>query len=401
MMNNVTSTDLSKQNIIEIPTHSIRTDTSWLILSDNKIRQVPREIKNLRYLTRLALNDNRIEEIDPAIGECLGISWMDLTRNRLKNLPNEFKHLVKLTGLGLSENEFEEIPESVYALRNLRKFGFFSNKITRISPEIRHLHSLVKVDLSNNQLESIPEEFCSLRNISWLNLSNNKLKQLPAKINKMMRLEELGLGTNELIELPDMSCLHRLRILPVFKNRLLRIHPSLFTLQSIEKLDFSDNFISEFPVDALTCLPLRYLNLRNNQISHISSFELNDRILSGINILDISDNLLRFLPFRLFKSFSETTTIRLGNNPYEKVNDLLPSQPSLLQICFTKILNRNTKVDPWIDNIFKKKYTCDYCRSEFVLDPILAYFHSYLDADHRFVIEKVLCSNGCRRKCSE
>lgn len=400
-MSGIASADFSKQGLTEVPIPQIRTDTSWLILSDNKIKHVPQGIRSLRYLTRLALNDNRIESIDPAIGLCLGVSWIDLTRNKLRTLPKELGYLTKITGLGLSENEFEDIPECVYKLKNLRKFGFFSNRITRISPAIQNLQCLIKVDLSNNQLEYLPDEFCQLRNISWLNLSNNRLRKLPAGINRLTRLEELGLGTNELTDLPDFSSLTRLRIFPIFKNRLSRIHPSLFSLPSIEKLDFSDNFISEFPVMALHCSSLRYLNLRNNYINNISSFHLQERILSPINMLDISENNLKYLPYRLFKAFSETTTIRLGDNPYERLPDVLPRQPSLLQICFSKILSKNEKVDPWIENIFKHKHICDYCRSAFVVDPIMTYCHSYLDSNHRFVIEKILCSVRCRRRCSE
>lgn len=395
-MAEVYSIDLSRQDIADIPLNKIRNDINWLILSDNRIKSVPKEIKNLKNLTRLALNDNRIERVDKEIGSVGTLSWLDLTRNRLKDLPIEMGQLTRITGLGLSENEFEAIPECVYKLKNLRKFGFFSNRIMRISPEIKNLRNLVKVDLSNNNLEAIPEELCTLINISWLNLSNNKLKCIPPQINKLTKLEELGLGMNEIEELPDMSALKKLRILPVFKNKLKKIHPSLLELKTIEKLDFSDNFISEFPFFALKNPTLRYLNLRNNKIEHISSFEFGDD-LSGINMLDLSENLLKYLPYKLFKSFKETTTIRLGSNPYEHHPSVIPSQQSLMNICFTKILNKRGKIDPWISNIFKKQISCDYCKCSFVVEALLYYDYSYLDTDCQFVLEKTLCSVRCLR----
>lgn len=396
-MTEISTVDLSKQGLTEIPFVKIKSDVNWLILSDNRIKKIASEIRNLKNLTRLALNDNRIEEIDGNIGECIGLSWMDLTRNKLKDLPPEIGVLTRISGLGLSENEFEAIPECIYRLKNLRKFGFFSNKIRFVSPEIRNLKNLVKLDLSNNKLESIPSEFCTLTNLSWLNLSNNKLKRLPSEINNLKKLEELGLGMNELEELPNMSNLNSLRILPVFKNKLKKIHSSLFSLKSIEKLDFSDNEITEFPYFALYNASLRYLNMRNNRIDQIFSTEIVDT-LSTITMIDISENKLSYIPFKFFKSFGPHTTIRLGSNPYVKKTPVIPDDQSLLQICFTKIINEKNKVDPWLNRLFQTRYTCDFCKCNFVVEPCFSYNFTHLDSEHQFVIEKMLCSVRCLRK---
>ncbi|KAI5168434.1 hypothetical protein PAEPH01_0126 [Pancytospora epiphaga] len=395
-MTEVLSTDLSRKGLCEIPMAKIKTDTEWLILSDNKLKKISREIRHLQNLSRLALNDNQIDEIEPEISACTGITWIDLTRNRLKALPETMGELTRISGLGLSENEFETIPECVYKFKNLRKFGFFSNKIASISPSIRNLRNLVKVDLSNNRLESLPDEFCLLVNISWLNLSNNRLKSLPLGITRLTKLEELGLGTNNLTELPDISTLSRLRILPVFKNKIKTVHPSICRLKSIEKLDFSDNQITEFPSEAIYNPTLKYLNLRNNQISKISPFIFNGCI-SSITMIDVSENKLKYLPYKLFKTFREITTVRLGLNAYECMAPVIPSQQSLMQICFTRILHKNYAVDPWINNIFKRQNVCDYCKASFVTDPYFFYAISYLDNDYQFVVEKMLCSSRCMR----
>lgn len=397
-MTEICTLELSKQGLGDIPFNKIKTDVNWLILSDNKIKKVPGEIKFLKNLNRLALNDNRIEEIDKSIGECIALSWMDLTRNRLRELPTELGLLTRISGLGLSENLFETIPECVYRLKNLRKFGFFSNKITHVSPDIQNLRNLVKLDLSNNKIEFIPPEFCLLVNLSWLNLSNNRIKTLPNEINNLKKLEELGLGMNELDKLPNMSSLNMLRILPVFKNRLKSIHPSLLTLRSIEKLDFSDNEITEFPYEALQNSSLRYLNLRNNKICEISSFLVHDG-LCPITMIDISENKLAYLPYKLFKAFGQHTTIRLGSNPYERRTARVSEEQSLLQICFTKILNEKSNLDPWLSRMFVQRHVCDQCRCYFVVEPCYSYSYSYLDREHQFVVEKMLCSIGCLRRC--
>lgn len=395
-MTEVVSADFSKQNLVEIPYSKIKLDSNWVILSDNKIKRITKEIKNFRSITRLALNDNRIEEIEGEIGDCVGISWIDLTRNKLKSLPAEIGNLTRISGLGLSENEFDEIPECIYKLKNLRKFGFFSNRISLISPTIKNLRSLVKLDLSNNRISELPPDFCTLTNLCWLNLSNNKLKRIPDEINNLKKLEELGLGINELVSLPNMSNLNMLRILPVFKNKLKTVHPSLFFIKSIEKLDFSDNEITVFPYDALKSNSLKYLNLRNNCISEISTFQFDD-CRSNINMLDISENKLKYLPLRFLKCFITSTSIRIGMNPFEKLPSKIPQEQSLLQICFTKILNDKCKVVPWIDRMFERHYVCEQCRCKFVLEPCFYYSVNYIERESQFVSEKMVCSIRCLR----
>lgn len=395
-MSDIVSIDMSKENLIEIPFTMIPIDINWLILSDNRINKVSKDIGKYEKLSRLALNDNNIDRIEPDIGRCRHMTWIDLTRNRLKSLPQEMGGLVKISGLGLSENEFEQIPDCIFKMRNLRKFGFFSNKITLISPKIKYLKALVKVDLSNNRLTEIPEEFCTLSNINWLNLSNNKLKSLPNGIGKLTRLEELGLGVNELTEIPDLSNLKKLRILPIFKNKLKSVHPSIFKLEKLEKLDLSDNFIEEFPIEILYNPTMRYLNLRNNSIRHINSYMFSSD-LSNIGMIDISDNKLECIPYKFFKTFSESTIVRLSGNKYCKKPSTTPKNQSLMQICFSKIINTKHNFDDWINNMFKKHSICDQCKSVFVVEPYFAYVTSFLNPENMFVIEKMCCSIRCLR----
>lgn len=400
----ITSRDFSRKSLTSLPYKDIEKNVNWLILSDNRLRVIDNQIKNYKQITRLALNDNRIESISSDIEYCSNINWIDLTRNKLKELPLEFGNLTKITGLGLSENNFESIPEAVYKLVNLRKFGFFSNKITNISPNIKFLTSLVKIDLSNNKIKEIPEELLTLTNLSWLNLSNNAIKKLPPAINNLKNLEELGLGMNELEELPEMSNLTNLRIFQVFKKNLKKIHQSFFLLNKIEKLDFSDNMLAEFPHEALNSKTLKYLNLRNNSIEYISSKYITPNKLCTISMLDISDNNLSSVPYRLFTIFKNSTAIRLNNIPYTLLNKKIPVNFSLTELCFSNLLKRNIEMRN-LDKLFKSFYRkisyCDVCSCKFVTDPYLIYSESFFEPENKFVIEKVACSHICCSKSTK
>ncbi|EEQ82505.1 hypothetical protein NCER_100758 [Vairimorpha ceranae BRL01] len=398
-MSEIVSTDFSKSDLTEIQYTKINVKTSWLIISDNKLKCIPDEIQNLKYLTRLAANDNKISEISPQLCHLQNLTWIDFTRNRLKNLPTNFHNLHKISGLGLSENEFDEIPENIYKMVSLRKFGFFSNRIRCIKKDIRYLRNLVKIDLSNNLLSSLPDEICELTYLNWLNLSNNKLIKLPKDMNNLIHLEELGLGMNNLTELPKMDKLYKLRILPVFKNNLKDITHTLRYCKSIEKLDFSDNEISALP-DFLLDMPcLKYLNLKGNKINKINIDKI-EYIKSNINMIDLSDNKLEVVPYKFFKLFSNITTIKISDNPYNLRDNTQPKKITLLERCYNRLLNLKYHINPCLNVFFQKIRICDICNNYYVNSPYFTYSKSSIEEEEQFVfvVEKLCCSNGCYKR---
>ncbi|ORD99844.1 FLII [Hepatospora eriocheir] len=241
----------------------------------------------------------------------------------------------------------------------------------------------------------------TLTNLNWLNLSNNKIRSIPPEINNLTKLEELGLGMNEIQEIPCMNKLTQLRIFPAFKNKITKIHPSVFSLPSIEKLDFSDNQLDQFPFEALESKKLRYLNLRCNLISSIESSLLNHKLTSKILMIDISENNLKYIPFKFFKIFEQYANVRLGGNPYSLGESKKPINLSLTEICISKILKRSNSLDPWIDKMYNHRNICDFCGSGFVSEPFYLYVKSFIDPESEFVVEKSLCSNACLNKCNK
>ncbi|EQB61844.1 leucine-rich repeat-containing protein [Vairimorpha apis BRL 01] len=397
-MAEIVSTDFSKCNLDEIQYTEINFKTSWLIISDNKLRKIQDDIKNLKFLTRLAANDNRISDISPKICNLTNLTWVDFTRNKLKSIPKEFHNLQKVTGLGLSENEFDEIPENIFKMVNLRKFGFFSNKVKSIHRDIRLLKNLIKLDLSNNFIKILPEEICDLTYLNWLNLSNNKLEKLPNNMNKLIHLEELGLGMNKLTKLPKLDKLCKLKILPLFKNNLTEVEDSIRYCRSIEKLDFSDNKIKKLPDFLLKLGSLRYLNCKGNLIEQIDDENL-EYINSKINLIDLSENLLTCVPFKFFKVFNNLTTIKLEDNPYKYKKNIMPKKISLLEKCYNKLMNINTNISPSINILFNRIRICDLCEKYFVNEPYLIYNSNSLEEEHFiFVVEKTCCSIKCYKK---
>ncbi|RVD92764.1 leucine-rich repeat-containing protein [Tubulinosema ratisbonensis] len=376
--------DLSKKRFTEIPFNIIPKETSWLVLSYNNIEKICDDIKGLRSLERMAINDNKICEISCALNELKKLSWLDLTRNNLKSLPDNL-FLINLLGLGLSENEFEEIPQCIFKFLRLKKFGFFYNKIRYISPSIQFLINLVKLDLSNNYIEELPEEICNLRNLTWLNLSHNKIKKLPDCFNKLNKLEELGLGRNCLESLPNLDNLTQLRILSLFGNKLSNFEINSFT---IKKIDLSNNLLTLFPNCALKICNLEMLNLKNNKLKKI---KLKKPLLTFIKSIDLSNNLLESIPFKFIKSIDKCNIINLENNLFKKKEDFFPPVPSLKEICISKCFSLGVKVNVFV----KREYVCDFCNNVFVHKPILVYYRAYLECGDSFVLKEEICKSRC------
>lgn len=395
------SVDYSYADHREIPVDVFkRRNINWLLLSNNKLRNISEKISQLSDLTRLALSDNRIEELTPAIGSLKSLTWLDLTRNRLRSLPKEIAKLRNLTGLGLSENEFEEIPAGIYRLFCLKKFGCFANRLTIISPQIKNLINLIKMDLSNNDISELPDEICELKCLSWLNLSNNRLKKLPSKLHKLINLEELGLGSNMIEEMPSLHGLSKLRILPIFRNKVKSIE-GLVTLENLEKLDLSDNIFEYFPNEIFSLKKLKYLNLKSNCIETINVDNVKFRKTVDINLLDISYNKLTFIPIKFFRLLGSNASVRLNNNPFEICKHKKPEiVPDLLQLSYNMILNYNGCFkNMWIKKLFRAQHNnCDLCGNYFVSQPYVGFKQTLLRENITFVLCKTMCSLGCYKR---
>lgn len=376
--------DLSRRRIENIPFSDIPANTAWLILSNNVIRRIPREIEKFRKVERLALNDNSISEVSESLQVLSRLSWVDMTRNRLKTLPSglAFTHLV---GLGLSENEFEEIPECVYNFQALRKFGFFANKIRFVSPRIQNLRNLVKLDLSNNLIEELPDEICTLRSLAWLNISNNKLKRLPKNFGELVNLEELGLGNNCLEHLPSLSNMKRLKVLSAFGNELREF---AIESQSVRKVDLSGNRLECFPTCLLRVPTLHTVSLKNNAIEKIA---MRSAERSNLRSVDIRFNKLKSLPLKFLKSIEGCQALLLEGNDFTIKKDVFPDIPSLQSICLGKYINTDIKAE----NSVRSKSVCDCCGRFFVSEPIKMYFLASLEHEDKFCLEEEVCTNRC------
>ncbi len=121
----------------------------------------------------------------------------------LTTLPESFGNLKSLTYLNLNSNKLKTLPESFWYL-NLLEFLFLqNNQLTTLPESFGHLINLYELEINNNKLSSLPESFGRLRSLRTLQINNNKLTTLPDSFRHLEQLRELRISSNKLNGLPE------------------------------------------------------------------------------------------------------------------------------------------------------------------------------------------------------
>lgn len=76
----------------------------WLILTDNRIEQLPAEIGRCDRLRKLMLAGNRLRELPPGLADCRALELLRVSANRLPALPDWLTAMPRLGWLAFSGN---------------------------------------------------------------------------------------------------------------------------------------------------------------------------------------------------------------------------------------------------------------------------------------------------------
>jgi hypothetical protein len=117
-----------------------------LVLSDNQIektKQLPIAFK----LNNLVLSDNSIKKLSKNIGKLSSLQRLSLSRNKLSVFP-EFPFLGNLEQLRLNGNRFPAVPPCLSACRRLRLLDLGNNKIDDLALAVGVLRQISLRNLS-------------------------------------------------------------------------------------------------------------------------------------------------------------------------------------------------------------------------------------------------------------
>ncbi|PIY12329.1 MAG: hypothetical protein COZ18_02340 [Flexibacter sp. CG_4_10_14_3_um_filter_32_15] len=174
------------------------TKITILNLADNELTSLSKDIGNSINLTELIISNNRLILLPESIGNLINLSLLNLKSNRITQLPESIGNLTNLIELNLMDNQLTTLPKSIGRLKNLTRLDLSYNKIALLSENIGNLTKLTNLDLQNNKLNSIPKSIGNLTNLDELNLRSNKITLLPNSIEKLTNLSQLDIGDTDI-----------------------------------------------------------------------------------------------------------------------------------------------------------------------------------------------------------
>ena len=143
------SASLSKQKVYKNLAVALQNPDSVFILdlSKKKLREVPKEIFELKNLQILNLSHNKIKELPAEINQLTNLEKLILSNNDLKKLPATIGDLGNLTFLGLNRNLIEALPAEMGKLKNLEVLEMWDNELSVVPDELRGMYSLRQWEL--------------------------------------------------------------------------------------------------------------------------------------------------------------------------------------------------------------------------------------------------------------
>uniref|UniRef100_A0A8C5R9W4 Podocan n=1 Tax=Leptobrachium leishanense TaxID=445787 RepID=A0A8C5R9W4_9ANUR len=296
-----------------------------LILSSNFLKYVPKNLPPA--LNKLHLRNNKLEKIPvEAFSNLSDLRELYLQNNLLTNegMSNEtFGKLARLEYLDLSSNNLMHIPGGLP--RNIVILHLEKNNIRSISKDVlTQIRNLEYLLLHNNKLRARgmhPDAFLGLKKLHTVHMYNNLLEKVPAGLPRRVKtlmllhnqissiskndfattyfLEDLNLSYNKIMS----STVHRdafrklrlLKTLEMSGNSLKSVPYGL--PRNLEILKLKENDISSVPHDTLSGLSkLKELYLSNNKLKINSVYTGAWVELSSLQLLDLSGNLLSYVP---------------------------------------------------------------------------------------------------------
>lgn len=102
-----------KSNIIEtVPGKALNANIRWLILTNNRISEIPATIGNCHRMQKLMLAGNQLTYLPVELSQCRNLSLLRISANRLSKLPQWLLAMPKLSWLAFSGNLFSRKPEA-------------------------------------------------------------------------------------------------------------------------------------------------------------------------------------------------------------------------------------------------------------------------------------------------
>lgn len=149
-------------------------------MTKQEVLQKIKEVKE-NNSTYLSLQNSKLTELPPEIGQLTNLKYLYLIGNKLTELPPEIGQLTNLRELYLDGNKLTELPPEIGQLTNLQILHLNRNKLTELPPNIGQLKNLQRLNLDEDQLEKFANKIIQLKNIQFYIFDGERYKTIPSE----------------------------------------------------------------------------------------------------------------------------------------------------------------------------------------------------------------------------
>lgn len=174
------------------------TCLNFLSISKTCLAQLSPNLGNLVNLTNLVLHNNQLTAVPKEVQALTKLKFFDVSNNQIEEMPSAIVHLPDLESLNVSVNKLSSFPP-VNEMKSLHIFNIAHNNLQALpegifDPSLVHLSQILA---GNNEVEHLPSNVTDLPHLNMLDLSQNKLKEAPAELSECPKLKELNLKGNK------------------------------------------------------------------------------------------------------------------------------------------------------------------------------------------------------------
>ena len=118
------SLNLSRSLLEQFPQEILQlTSLKFLILDENFISVIPKNIACLKNLEMLSISNNRLESIGAYVRKLVHLTYLNLAKNCITTLIDDLRQLKSLETLLLQENRFDKLPLYLHEFTKLKELG--------------------------------------------------------------------------------------------------------------------------------------------------------------------------------------------------------------------------------------------------------------------------------------
>uniref|UniRef100_A0AC35U7D6 LRRCT domain-containing protein n=1 Tax=Rhabditophanes sp. KR3021 TaxID=114890 RepID=A0AC35U7D6_9BILA len=307
--------DLANLKVIQLSKNNIKR------IIGQTFRELPRvQFINLEY--------NQIEEINSfAFNFLPNLVELNLAGNRLKTISeNAFHNLANLKSLNLASNQISKtFQDRIFRnVNNLASLNLSYNLLKEFNGKVMSYEpiGLKLIDLSYNRLQSVDLSHLKQSLVTLILAGNSLIKPNRITFQDFHRLEYLDLDNNQIIDLSNDLFLGSKNLVELIlsNNMLTHIRANTFTDQSVKILDLSYNRIFKMDEDVFKSNGLEKLDLSNNILSEVPIACLRN-IKGSLTLLNLNNNNIENIIRDQFKGFENITHLYLNNNNIHTIDE--------------------------------------------------------------------------------